>query len=316
MGARQKPVGNGNETAEIVWGGHSGPLLDTRGGHQIIDCRRCGFAHAIPLPTEEELAQLYAHSYYAETKPDYLERAAEDEAWAKLGFTDRLDTLEALLLPDQRRLLDIGSGPGYFLKAARERGWHAEGIDPSAQAVAHARAMDIPMTEGPFDDTQSGHLGPYHAITMTNMLEHVPNPSIMIARAVRCLEPGGLLCVTVPNDYNMLQETLRTADGVSPWWVAPPHHLNYFSFASLARLLTSHGLTEVSRLTSFPMELFALMGDQYMGNDALGRACHEKRKRFDLSFARAGRDPARRSFYAALAENGFGREIILFARKG
>lgn len=316
MTAGKKLMQTESGVSQLTWGGHTGPALDTRDGYDVIDCARCGFAHVVPLPTESEAKELYAENYYADEKPDYLARAAEDEAWAKLSYVDRLETVEALLMPDRRRLLDIGSGPGYFLKTARERGWDAQGIDPSTQAVAHAREMGIPMTEGLFDDMSAKRLGCFDVITLTNMLEHVPQPRTLIANAAACLTPGGIICVTVPNDYNPLQETIRAAEHVAPWWVAPPHHLNYFGFNSLSRLLSRYGLHEISRLTSFPMEMFALMGDLYMGNDALGRACHLKRRRFDESFAKAGTGKARRLFYSALAQAGFGREVILFARKG
>ena len=147
------------------------------------------------------------------------------------------------------------------------------------------------------------------------MLEHVADPIGLVARAHKSLSAGGLICVTVPNDYNPLQETLRRGAGLAPWWVAPPHHLNYFSFDSLNGLLTRIGFKEIARSTSFPMEFFALMGDVYIGNDTLGRACHKKRVNFDLAFGKADLPEARKLLYAALAKAGLGREAIVIARK-
>lgn len=63
------------------------------------------------------------------------------------------------------------------------------------------------------------------------------------------------------------------------------------------------------------MEMFALMGELYMGNDALGRACHQNRVAFDTAFAKAGKGEARRQFYQALASAGFGREAVIVAQK-
>ena len=201
------------------------------------------------------------------------------------------------------------------MKRASERGWRAEGIDPSRQACAHARSLGESVTEGFYDDAAVEQLGLFDAITLTNMLEHVADPSALIERAHRNLSDGGLICVTVPNDYNRLQETLRRGQGLPPWWVAPPHHLNYFTFASLAGLLSRFGFREIARSTSFPMELFALMGDIYIGDDTLGRACHKKRVSFDLAFAKAGIPEVRKLIYTALAEVELGREAILIAKK-
>jgi SAM-dependent methyltransferase len=300
-----------NRTSEAL---HEGSVLDRAGGHTIIACQTCGFAHVVPLPDERALTALYAQSYYAETKPDYLARAREDEPWARLGFDDRLGLLEAHLPPKRRRLLDVGSGPGFFLARARERGWDAQGIDPSQQACAHAHDLGLRVMQSPFDDSAAEQLGQFDAIALTNMLEHVADPIGILGRAWSILDAQGLLCVTVPNDYNPLQETLRHS-GIRPWWVAPPHHLNYFTFDTLSALLTDLGFREVARSTSFPMEMFALLGDIYIDNDMLGRECHKRRVGFDLALARTAHGEARRQFYTALAKAGFGREVILIAEK-
>src|SRR5262249_51521984 len=125
--------------------------------------------------------------------------------------------------------------------------------------------------------------------------------------------PGGLVCVGVPNDYNALQKAVR-ASGAAPWWIVPPHHLNYFDFDSMTALLTRMNLEVVETLTSFPMELFLLMGENYIGNDDLGRECHTRRKQFDLALEKAGLADVRRKLYGALAKAGIGREAIIVAR--
>ncbi len=88
--------------------------------------------------------------------------------------------------------------------------------------------------------------------------------------------------------------------------MAPPHHLNYFDFESLSSLVTRLGFEVRERSTSFPMELFLLMGLDYTKDSDLGRACHNQRKRFDLSLEHAGFKETRRAFYRALAAAGLG----------
>ena len=95
----------------------------------------------------------------------------------------------------------------------------------------------------------------------------------------------------------------------------PPHHLNYLNFTSLEDLLRRLDLEVVDTMTSFPMELFLLMGENYVGNDIVGKDCHARRKRFDLSLEKAGLGDTRRKFYRALANAGLGREAVVIARK-
>src|SRR5262249_13874503 len=147
---------------------------------------------------------------------------------------------------------------------------------------------------------------PFDALHLMNVLEHIPDPATLLANAMSLLAPGGVLCVGVPNDFSPLQLLLNEKRGLAPWWIAPPHHLNYFNFASLDALLRRLGATPVRRLTSFPMELFEALGRNYIGNDALGRECHGLRKALDQDLESAS-PGARRALYTALANADFGR---------
>jgi SAM-dependent methyltransferase len=294
--------------------GHAGPEIAAANDFRVVDCETCGFAHALPLPDPEELARTHRDDYYTETKPSYLIHALEDRDWLTLGCDDRLDLIADHLPAERGRLLDIGAGPGLFLARAAERGFSVTGIEPSRQAAAFARARGLPVHETFFTDEVAKSIGRFEAVHMMNMLEHVPDAAGFVARAGSVLAPGGVICVGVPNDFNPLQKTLRALRGFAPWWVAPPHHLNYFDFDSLEGLLWRLGFAPKARLTSFPMELFLCLGENYVGNETEGRACHVKRKAFDHDLERAA-PGARRALYRALATAGFGREAIVLATK-
>ena len=67
--------------------------------------------------------------------------------------------------------------------------------------------------------------------------------------------------------------------------------------------------------TTFPMELFLLMGDNYIGDKVLGRKCHSKRKMLELTLQNAGLNHIKRQIYQNLADIGLGREIVAYAKK-
>jgi len=215
----------------------------------------------------------------------------------------------------RRRLLDIGCGPGFFLKTAKERGWIIKGVEPSRQAAAHARGLGLDVLEDFFNQRTAAQLGRHDVVHLNNVLEHVPNPLEIIRLARDMLARKGVLCLNVPNDFSAFQTGARAALSLPEWWVAPPHHLNYFDFDTLVRLVSRVGFSVVERSTSFPMELFLLMGLDYTGNPELGRACHNQRKRFDLALEASGLQETRRAFYHALAAAGIGREAVVIAVK-
>jgi len=297
----------------ISWQAHEGPRVAEAKGYDVIHCAMCGFRHVVPLPDPAALDAAYRGQYYADEKPTYLAHANEDQAWAELSQIDRLDAFDRLIETSGRRLLDIGSGPGFFLKTAKARGWRVLGVEPSRQAAAHARSLGVEVVEGFFNTETAEGLGQFDAIHLNNMLEHVPDPIAILAASRNLLVRGGLLCVGVPNDFSPFQIAASSAPGVGEWWLAPPHHLNYFDFETLSALVERMGFSVRERMTSFPMELFLLMGENYTVDGALGRACHAKRKRLDMSLEASGLKETRRAFYRALASAGLGREAVVVA---
>ena len=137
-----------------------------------------------------------------------------------------------------------------------------------------------------------------------------PSPSI-----ADLVAPGGVAFIEVPNDFNVLQETARRQLGKSAWWVAPDHHLNYFDAESLSALLAGYGLREIDRVASFPIEMFLLMGEDYVGHPEVGRACHGRRMAFERALIDAGRTDELAKLYRALAGVGLGRTCAILARK-
>mgnify|MGYP001558721947 CR=1 FL=1 len=300
-------------TGILRWGNHQGAVLDSAKGFDVIECQACGFRHIVPIPTPEELERVYREEYYALEKPLYLERHREDLDWWNLVYGERYDTFERHLSADRRRILDVGSGPGFFLLHGKLRGWQTLGMEPSRQAAAHARGLGVEIVEDFLTPENAGRLGRFDAVHMSEVLEHIPDPRKLLETVAGLLAPGGLVCVVVPNDYNPFQQVLRTACGYRPWWVAPPHHVNYFDFESAGRLLEACGFRVLLREATFPIDIFLLMGDNYVGNDALGRQCHGKRKALEENLAKAGQTGVKRSLYQALARSGLGREAVLFA---
>ena len=102
---------------------------------------------------------------------------------------------------------------------------------------------------------------------------------------------------------------------LEPWWLSPPFHLNYFNFESLINLLETNKFKVFLKESSFPLELFLLMGENYVDNDTLGRMCHTKRKKLELNLNKTNHNGLKRRLYQSFADIGIGRQIILYASK-
>lgn len=291
---------------------HSGPVIVSVDGCDVIDCQTCGFLHVYPLFSDEELKQFYDAEFYQKERPDYLRHAEEDKEWWMLRYHHYYETLEAHA--PGRRLLDIGSGPGYFLEAGHARGWDVLGFEASPVAAEYTRTRGIPVINDYFSAGKANGLGQFAVVSLALVLEHLRDPIGLIEEALSVLAPGGLLLVISPNDFNPLQKILWKHMGFAPWWVVPQHHLNYFDSRSARDFFLARGLEVLHQETSYPMETFLLAGRNYVGNGALGRTCHEERKAFETALFRHDK-AVMRALAKSWSDQGIGREFIILGRK-
>jgi hypothetical protein len=112
---------------------HHGPVLATVAGYDVIDCEACGFRHIDPLLSDEDLRAFYDKEFYQTEKADYFTRAESDKDWWMLRYAHYFELLENQA--PGRRLLDIGSGPGFFLEAGKLRGWDVLGFEAAKPAA-------------------------------------------------------------------------------------------------------------------------------------------------------------------------------------
>lgn len=295
---------------------HAGSVVGKANGHRIIDCSGCGFIHMDPVPGQAELQEVYAEEYYRDEKPLFIERVIEDLDWWKSVYDERYDFLESRLGDGRRSILDIGSGPGYFLRRGMERGWNGLGIEPSRQAAAHAMTLGVEVINGFFnEETAAAITRRFDALHLSEVLEHVPHPDALLRSAAGLLSGGGAICCVVPNDFSPVQKVLTDRLGYGQYWLAPPHHINYFSFESLSALLERSGFRVIGRTSMFPIDLFLLMGDNYVGNDGLGRECHARRKQLDIMLSDPGLAGFKKEMYELMARHGIGREMVIYGVK-
>jgi SAM-dependent methyltransferase len=97
-----------------------------------------------------------------------------------------------------RLVLDVGGGPGFFVRALRSAGAQAFCVDADAGELAGAgtcepgsvlgSALDLPIASQRVDVCFS-----------SNVLEHVPDPERMLAEMLRVTRPGGLVFCAFTN---------------------------------------------------------------------------------------------------------------------
>ncbi|HZP40555.1 MAG TPA: class I SAM-dependent methyltransferase [Candidatus Binatia bacterium] len=209
-----------------------------KGGRAFVACAGCGFTRVEPLPSPEELERHYAWTY--EQGP-YAVFAAADHV-RTLVARARLAALRPLL--GTGPILDVGASTGSFVAAARAAGVAAEGIERSERAVALARLHDLPVRLARLEDFAPA--APYAAVTAFDVIEHLLDPGVLLARARAWLAPGGTLALTLPDGRSAAARLL----GRAWWFYAPDDHFHYFDRRTIVVFLARHGF-RVAHATSW-----------------------------------------------------------------
>lgn len=163
-----------------------------------------------------------------------------------------LDRLAQLGLPDNARVLDVGSAHGWFVRAAAERGWRAEGLEPDDAIAARSAETGVAVRVGFFPDSLAAD-ETFDAICFNDVFEHLPDVRDAAAACRRHLRPGGLLSINIPTTDGAVFTLGRWMERIGShqlsdrlWQVGfPSPHLWYFDRAGLSRLCEVEDLEPV-----------------------------------------------------------------------
>lgn len=288
--------------------------------YRLVPHAEYGFLQIKPTPTPQEISQFYADEFYA-AYPNFNDSALDvqvrDKSWLNERRSEICTSIQEFMGSDfsGKKILDIGCGWGEALLYFREQGMICYGFDPAPEAVAYAQSRGLNVVVAGMEK-MAVFPQSYEVVTLFNVLEHLADP-VVVLQEIRdsVLATGGILVIDVPNEFNAFQLAGRDTHNLHDWWVAPPGHLNYFNKDTLCGLL--EGLDYQIKLaeSSFPIEMFLLFGDNYVGNPDLGRECHEKRMLFESNMRQTDQGLALRRLYKALADQNLGRQITVYATK-
>lgn len=235
----------------------------------VVTCSSCGLNYLNPRPGRQEIHTYYPSEYYP--LQERRERRSVDRLFKRVskllkkGISEefygypgvrrtgiRRFLRRLVLYPEywhlrlvgrdivpfrgEGRILDVGSGPGWFLRELRAQGWDTYGVDFSSHAVEYAQRSGLNVKHGDlFDAAYKSDF--FDVVLFNHSLEHMFNPLDMLKEAHRTLKPGGLLLIMIPNAGSF------EARVFGKWWVHwdVPRHLFHFNKKTMALLLEKAG---------------------------------------------------------------------------
>ena len=226
----------------------------------LFQCGNCSFQFTQGFPVEKEIGKYY------ET-PDYISHSD-----TKKGMMNELYHLVRMRMLQNKaklinrttgkssgRILDIGTGTGYFAHTMQTKGWTVEAIEKSEQARLFAKKnfnLDV-KNEAGLDELSAGS---FDVITLWHVMEHLEHLDKTWEQLYELLADNGCLIVAVPNCSSY------DAQKYKELWAAydVPRHLWHFTPDTMQKFGEKHHFKLISHLP-MPFDAFyvSILSEKY-----------------------------------------------------
>jgi 2-polyprenyl-3-methyl-5-hydroxy-6-metoxy-1,4-benzoquinol methylase len=208
----------GSSDLKIKFKGMTDQSYFIPGKFNLLECTNCKMAFTDPLQTEEESGKYYpADQYYSYKNKNKL--ALLYHRMCAYFYSHRNPVFTALLYPFKplfytyfinpgKSLLEIGCGDGLKLKIYKSYNMKVFGLEPYGPKLSEEEkklnitkksVKDAPYKSNSFD-----------YIIMKEVLEHVPNQTLVLKKSYDWLKPNGTLAITVPNTASIWCKLFKT----------------------------------------------------------------------------------------------------------
>jgi len=204
---------------------------------RIVHCLACDLAAIDSGAIPQDTAALYEEVVDAE----YLRNKKARERTFNGVFTQI-----APLLPPRGRMLEVGAYCGLFMQIARRAGWEIEGVEPSRWAAEYASQSGLIVHQGSLEERYAQLSGPYDAVVMWDVLEHLPDPVGALRRIGSLLPDQGVLCFTTLDRHSWFPRLLGRR---WPWIMAM--HL-YYPTTGVVRDMAGRAGFELVQTAPYP----------------------------------------------------------------
>lgn len=177
-----------------------------------------------------QLARFYPEDYWGQASDpsdDWIHRSQSE----KTRFLSECDIQTG-------RVLDVGCGSGFFLRALNPSRWERFGVETGGQAVSLARKAlgQQNIFEGTLLNAQLD-ASSFDLVTFWSALEHSNEPRDNLVEARRVIRDEGTVIIQVPN-----ADSYQARHFKGDWFALDaPRHRYHFSLETLGTLLEQTG---------------------------------------------------------------------------
>ena len=234
----------------------SSQLLKPIYENTLLKCENCSFITANLNIGKLDFSTIYDESYFKGS--EYLNYPLEKSIIQK-NFTKRLKVISGKIdKNDVSNVLEIGCAYGFFGELIKKHypGIPYTGIDISNDAIDYGKKkLGLNLRSVDYLDFKTNK--PFSDIYLWDVIEHLPEPDKVIAKASSELQKNGRLILTTGDIDSFLAKIQK-----KKWrLIHPPTHLHYFSKKTIIRLLEKNNFEVIS--ISYPPILRSLKQSWY-----------------------------------------------------
>src|SRR5262245_55881691 len=218
-------------------------------GVDILQCRQC----------RHVFSSFAAHPHYNQYWGDAIAEG-DHFYWSHARRRMHQDFFKRFVVGRSGRLLDMGCGLGFFLKAlAPYARWEAYGCEISPAAVRYARET-LGLTRVSCCRLEEADLpqSSFDIITLWDVIDHLLRPDPLLRTCHALLRDGGVCFMRAPNVFIQIPR----AHLKKLLWGMPPgieylqarDHLHHYSTSSIRKLLERNGFSRIQFVHLHPIQ--------------------------------------------------------------
>ena len=231
-------------TSPCLWCGETAISKTKQKGYKepdlfdIFYCQSCNTSFSMPRVNSDEIYELiYKHAHNVRGYSRYLKYQNEVVkqlnplkflANSEPSYWGPIYALQHILKTDKKaRILEVGSGLGYFTYSLKNAGYNVQGLEISKEAVngATEKYGDFYICDDLYSFSER-NIKRYDVVIMTEVIEHLSDPKGFIESIRKLLTQQGVCIFTTPNKSFYPKDVAWFSD-------APPVHCWWFSEESI-----------------------------------------------------------------------------------
>jgi 2-polyprenyl-3-methyl-5-hydroxy-6-metoxy-1,4-benzoquinol methylase len=229
---------------------------------EIFKCNDCSFHFTQNMPSPAAIGPYYKSDVYishSDTKEGLVNRIYHSAR--EMMLRKKRNLIQQLT--SGKKLLDIGSGTGYFLNSMKQNGYEVTGVEID-EAARNATLKNFGIKVNPPATLLEGKLKEkVDVITLWHVMEHLHDMDGYMQSMHDLLKPEGYLLIAVPN------YTSFDAQYYGKYWAAydVPRHLWHFSPKTIAKLAYKNNFELIDQ-KRLPLDPFynSLLSEKYKSN--------------------------------------------------